>query len=60
MATKGYDLGKTVEDASLYDLAAGVNSIAAGLQHLSDGLRATYLLIEKLEREIHEVKSQLR
>jgi len=30
-------------------LAAAVRELASGLQHLSDGLRATYLLLDELK-----------
>jgi hypothetical protein len=41
-------------------MATAVNELASGLIDLTNGLRATYLLTEKLEREIRELKGQLR
>jgi len=35
-------------------LANAVASMASGLSHLSTGLRATYLLLEEINRKLHK------
>ena len=41
---------------ALYDLAASVQSTALGLKHMATGLRATYMLLEKLEYDVAQLK----
>ena len=42
------------------DMSIAFNELASGLVDMTQGLRATYLLLEKLERDVRELQSQRR
>lgn len=50
-------MAKVSENAevSLY-MKSAISELCWGLEHMSIGLRATYMLIEELQREIRQLK----